>query len=142
MKAITRSELSELLKLSSVRPRLKRELRFVPEEITSWEDRDFLTVMNRSQTEGVLIAPLKTMAVLPFRLSKRTPNQAGRIEAIICDFCATWQGGTHSVVLTFDMPPKSISYLVCRDLACSFHVRDKTAAAKRSRTQLRETITA
>jgi len=140
MKAITRSEFDNLLRVSRVRSRLKRELRFVPEEITDWEIRDFLVVMNRSQAEGVLAAPRGQMMIMPFRLSKRMPNQSGRIEAIICDFCATWQSGTHSQILTFELQSKSVSYLVCGDLNCSLHVRDKTAAAKRSRTQLRETM--
>lgn len=53
MKTLTREEFTELAK--NVRPRLRRELRFVPEEITDWHDRDFLAVMNRSNTEGVLV---------------------------------------------------------------------------------------
>jgi len=141
MTPITRDELTGLLNANRIRPRLKRELRFVPEEIEDWADRDFLAVMNRSRTEGVLVVPFDITVVLPFRLSKRTPNYAGRTEAIICDFCATWQSGTHSGVLTFELASKSVSYLVCGDLNCSLHVRDKTAESKRSRTQLRETMT-
>ncbi len=141
MKQISREELAELLSTSSVRPRIKRELRFVPEEITDWENRDFLAVTNKSRNEGVLIAPLARMHVVPFRLQKRTPNHKGRVEAIICDICATWQRGSYSAILTFDKAKSSISFLVCEDLNCSLHVRDMTNAAKLSRTQLRETNT-
>lgn len=139
MRPITRDEFAELIRNARIRPRLARELRFVPEKVTNWPDRDFLVVMNKSQAEGVVIASGARLAA--FRLFKRTPNNTGRIEAIICDICATWQPGTHSAVLNFEKEASSVSFLVCGDLNCSLHVRDKTAAARRSRVQLRETIT-
>lgn len=138
MQPITRDEFAKLIAASSVRPRLRRELRFVPEEIDTWDERDFLAVMTKSGTEGVLIVPFADMAVVPFRVQKRTPNSMGRTEAVICDICASWQRGTHSQVLTFDKQKSSSSFLVCRDLDCSFHVRNKTPESVLSRTQLRE----
>lgn len=140
MKAIDREEFAELLRDTRIKPRLKRELRFVPEEIAHWELRDFLAVTNRSGSEGVLVAPLSKLYVLPFELHKRTANRMGRVEAIICDFCATWQRGSNSATITFYKDKSSVSFLCCADLLCSLHVRSKTSAATLSRTQLREQV--
>jgi hypothetical protein len=140
MDPITREEFAELA--SSLKPRLRRELRFVPEEITAWEDRDFLAVTNKQGNEGILIVPFAHKKTAPFSLQARKPNASGRVEAIICDICATWQRGTHSAVITFPVDAaRSVSFLCCADLLCSFHVRGKTTAAQLSRTQLREQIT-
>jgi hypothetical protein len=139
MDAISREQFAELAR--DLRPRLRRELRFVPEEITDWQDRDFLAVTNKQGNEGVLIVPFLSKGV-PFTLEQRKPNATGRVEAIICDICATWQRGTHSAVITFIVnTTHSVSFLCCDDLLCSFHVRSKTKAATLSRTQLREQIT-
>ncbi|HEY5695734.1 MAG TPA: FBP domain-containing protein [Candidatus Saccharimonadales bacterium] len=139
MEPITREQFAELTK--SLRPRLRRELRFVPEEITDWLDRDFLAITNKQGNEGVLLIPFLHNAVVPFTLQARKPNAKGRVEAIICDICATWQRGPHSAAITFtDGDKRSVSFLCCADLNCSLHVRDKTDAAKLSRTQLREHI--
>lgn len=138
MNVITREQFAELSK--KLKPRLKRELRFVPEEITEWEDRDFLAITNKQGNEGILIVPFLD-AVLPFTLTKRMPGMSGRVEAIICDICATWQRGTHSAVITFQASPtRSVSFLCCADLQCCLHVRGKTSAATLSRAQIREQI--
>jgi hypothetical protein len=140
MNAITREQFSELT--SGVRPRLRRELRFVPEEIGDWQDRDFLVVTNKQGSEGVLVVPFLGGRIAPFALQPRKPNTSGRVEAIICDICATWQRGTHSAVITFAVDKtRSVSFLCCADLECSLHVRGKTADAVLARTQLREQIT-
>lgn len=140
MKPITREQFAELTK--GLKQRLRRDLRFVPEEITNWQDRDFLAVTNKQGNEGILIVPFLDNTVVPFTLQARKPNAKGRIEAIICDICATWQRGPHSAVITFaDGDKRTVSFLCCADLDCSLHVRDKTDVAKLSRTQLREQIT-
>ena len=140
MEPITREHFAELTK--GLKQRLRRDLRFVPEEIANWQDRDFLAVTNKQGNEGILIIPFLDNAVVPFTLQARKPNAKGRIEAIICDICATWQRGPHSAVITFaDGDKRTVSVLCCADLDCSLHVRDKTDAAKLSRTQLREQIT-
>lgn len=141
MEPVTREAFAGFIAASAVRPRLKRELRFVPEEITDWGNRDFIAVTTKSGAEGVIIAPLNTLYVVPFQLQNRKPNASGRTEAIICDLCATWQRGSNSAVITFSKNKGSVTFLCCADLLCSLHVRDKTNAAKLSRTQLRETIT-
>ena len=141
MKYITREEFSQLLSTFSIRPKLKRELRYVPEEIDHWESRDFLAVTDRNRMLGVMIVSFDRLQVAPFRLSKRTSNSSGRVEAIICDICATWRRGVESAVITFEKHTGGISFLVCDDLKCSLHVRVDTPAAVLSRVQLRETMT-
>ena len=136
MKKLTREEVASL----PLKPRLKRELRFVPEEISDWNDRDFIAVMTKSKTEGVLVAELSEQYCAPFRLQKRAANSKGRVEAIICDLCSTWQRGSNSAVMSFQKEKGSVSFLVCGDLLCSLHVRGSTDAARLSRTQLRNNI--
>lgn len=138
MNAIDRSQLSTLLDTARVKPRIKRELRFVPEEIVDWENRDFLAVMNRSRSEGVLVLPFAQMRIVSFQLHSRQANKTGRVEAIICDFCATWQRGSNSAVISIQRAGSTNSFLCCADLDCSLHVRSKTPASVLSRTQLRE----
>lgn len=130
-----------MVEAAKIKPRIKRDLRFAPEEIADWDNRDFIAVTNRPRSEGVLIAPLDTLYVVPFRLQRRMSNANGRTEAIICDICATWQRGSNSAIITFDHQKSSVSFLCCADLLCSLHVRDKTAQSVLSRTQLRESIT-
>ncbi len=125
---------------AGIKPRIQRELRFVPEQITNWKDRDFIAVTNRSGSEGVLVAPFDHLYVGSFWLQKRVANKIGRTEAIICDFCATWQRGTNSAVISFQKDTSIVSFLCCADLLCSLHVRDKTPEAALSRVQLREDI--
>lgn len=140
MKTIGRDRFGLLLRSACIKPRLIKELRFVPEEIHDWQDREFIAVTNRSRSAGVVVYP-DAEAVLPFGLKRRSPNALGRIEPIICDICATWRRGTESAVITFERQGSTVSFLCCEDLLCSLHVRDKTKAAKLSRTQLRENIT-
>ncbi len=139
MNQITRDEFAKLLKDHTISRRLRNSLRYVPEEITHWSEREFLAVTDKAGNEGVLLWGAK---VLPFVVAKRTANAKGRVEAIICDFCATWQRGTNSATITFKKDSKTtVSYLVCADLECSLHVRGLTKASSLSRTQLREQIT-
>lgn len=134
----TREEFVAQLKDARISRRLVRDLRYVPEEITHVEQRDFVVVTTKSGKEGVL---LYEDMVIPFELSARAANASGRVEAVICDICATWQRGTNSANLTFKMGEnRTVSHLVCGDLDCSLHVRGLTAVSKVSRTQLRENI--
>jgi len=139
MNSLTREEFTQRMDAATIKPRLARELRFVPEEITNWERRDFLAVLTKSKNEGVLLYGDHTAA---FMLSKRKPGASGRIEPIICDLCAMWQRGSNSATIAFTRSDKTtVSYLCCTDLNCSLHVRGLTAAGKLARTQLREDIT-
>lgn len=139
MKQISRAELKEYTSAARIKPRLVRELRFVPEDVTLWGQRDFLAVLTKSKNEGVL--PYEDR-VVPFRIEKRKSGVSGRIEPIICDICSTWQRGSNSANITFARSDKStVSYLCCADLDCSSHVRGLTNAGRLARTQLREDIT-
>jgi hypothetical protein len=140
MEKIGREQFAKMLQEVRTKPRLKRELRFVPEEITNWEDRDFIAIMNKSRSEGILIALLDRQYVIPFQLQPRKQNASGRIESVICDICMTWQRGSNSSVITFSKPTSTVSFLCCGDLDCSLHVRNLTTASVLSRTQLRENI--
>lgn len=133
------NKLRELLKDARIKPRIIRELRYVPSEISHSESRDFLVIMNKSRSEGVL---LFESVYYPFSLTKKTASSTGRIDGIICDVCATWQRGSNAARITLPKGERaSVSYLVCADLDCSLHVRDMTPESKLSRAQLREHIT-
>lgn len=128
-----------LISNAGIKPRLARELRFVPEKVANWPQRDFLAVLTKSKNEGVLLYEDRVVA---FQIDRRKPGASGRVEPIICDLCATWQRGSNSATITFTRRDKStISYLCCGDLDCSLHVRGLTNAGRLARTQLREDIT-
>lgn len=143
MQRLTIAILSDLLRESGLKKKLVAELKFQPELIGSWSERDFIAITDRHRSKGVIVADLSRRYIMPFRLQPRkASNTTGRIEAIICDLCSTWQRGSHSAVITFDRSDKSSrSYLCCADLQCSLHVRGLTPQAKLSRTQLREQAT-
>lgn len=139
MHKITREEFAERVVVARIKPRLRKILRFVPEEITEWDSRDFLVVTDKAGNEGVLMYQDTTV---PFALSPRMARSGGRVAAIICDICATWRRGPESAVLTLPKgDSRSVSYLVCADLDCSLHVRGMTNAGILSRSQIREDIT-
>lgn len=138
MELVSKDELAKICSEQGIKRRIVRELRYVPSEVVSPKSRDFLVVMNKSGTEGVLIYEGR---VVSFERAARRANSSGRVEAIICDICATWQRGGNSANVSFHTPQGSITYLICGDFDCSLHVRDLTEAAKVSRTQLREHMT-
>lgn len=143
MRKITREQFAYLIKQERVKPKLARDLRFVPEEIDDWQNREMLAVTNRAEKEGVLIIQLNAFYMAPFRLLKRiTDKQTGRSKPITCDFCFTWQRGSNAGSITFTASDgHTFSFLCCADLQCSLHVRDKTPQAALSRSQLHEDLT-
>lgn len=143
MHALAPTLLDDLVKQGILKRKYALDLKFAPAEISNWHERDFLAVTDRHCSKGVIIAELDTLFKVPFSLQSRRPSSmTGRTEAIICDFCSTWQRGSNSAVITFDLGSKSSrSYLCCADLMCSLHVRDLTTQAALSRTQLREQVT-
>jgi hypothetical protein len=147
MKRITLEEFNELISISQVKPRLKRELRFITSteglSDEEWNDRELLSVCDRSGSNGVLIISIVSgLYIIPYELDPVTTSFAtGRSQSIICDFCRTWQYGDRSASIRFQKDKHaSISYLCCADLKCSMHVRSKTEAAHISRSQLREDL--
>lgn len=138
MELPSNSDLLASLKNARIKPRIIRELRYVPSEILHSESRDFLVIMNKSRSEGVL---LFEDLFYPFSLTKKAASSTGRVDGIICDICATWQRGSNAARITFAKGDRrSVSYLVCADLDCSLHVRDMKPESKLSRAQLREHI--
>ena len=143
MQQLTASDIADLFESYALKKKLTSELKFISDTIDKWNERDFIAITDRHRSKGVLIAELTTLIAVSFRLQMRKASSTtGRIESIICDFCATWQRGSNSATITFDRADKSSrSYLCCADLLCSLHVRGHTKEATLSRTQLREQTT-
>ncbi len=134
----TRDEFAQCIKIAGIKPRLRRIVRYVPEEIIAPEHRDFLAVTDKSGNHGVIIFGQR---IVPFELSPRIAKSSGSVAAVICDICATWRRGPESASITFPKGDKrTVSYLVCADLSCSLHVRGLTNAGLVSRSQIREDI--
>ena len=148
MKKLDTAEFETLLEQAAVKPRLKRELRFVTSTAglsdKSWQDSEFIAVTDRSGNKGVLIVQLDdAFYVLAYEGKRGITNSFGKAQPIICDFCRTWQTGSRSgsILFTIGRDTTSFGYLCCADLRCSDHVRSKTQAARTSRSQLREDLT-
>lgn len=150
MKALNLEQFNQLIAKVQLKPRLKRELRFVNSTATmtaeDWHEAEILSITDRTGNKGVLLlAPSDDMYILPYELSRGIANrQTGRAQPIICDFCRTWQNGSNAGSITFRKDRQSlnsISFLCCADLACSQHVRSKTNSSRISRAQLREDLT-
>lgn len=143
MKEIDRDTLITLLKERRVKPRLIRDIRFVPAEISHWSERELLAIFTKSGNGGVLLIELDAiLTVLPFERGGRiVDTRTGRSKPVTCDFCKTWQRGTNAAMISFPQPDgSSKGFLCCADLNCSLHVRDLTPQATLSRTQLHEDI--
>ena len=151
MKQLTAETFKDLIDAGNIKPRIKREVRFVASTASmdeeTWAQTELLAISDRAGNKGVLLlsgarrgdddAPY----VLAYELSHGITSTTGRAQPIICDFCRTWQTGSRSGSVTLYKPGRdagSVSFLCCADLECSRHVRNLTAAAKTSRAQLRE----
>jgi len=144
VKYIDRESLIVLLKARRTKPRLMRDIRFVPEEVAHWDKREMLAVFTKSANEGVLFIELDDeLVLLPFERGKRIIDSAtGRSKSITCDFCKTWQRGSNAAIICFPLSDgRTKGYLCCADLDCSLHVRNLTPQSSLSRTQLHEDIT-
>ena len=147
MNVITQEQFHELITKSALKPRQKRELRFVASTAAmneqDWHDTEMVAITERSDTKGVLLLDDSSdRFLIPYELKRgMASNLTGRAQPIICDLCRTWQSGSRAGSITFPVAGrKTISYLCCADLRCSAHVRSKTSASKTSRSQLREDI--
>ncbi len=69
MKSLDREQFSKLLKEQRIKPRLSRELRFVPEEIKDWNERELLAIGTRSKAEGLLLVHIDDFYMLPYELA-------------------------------------------------------------------------
>ena len=91
-----------MLKEQRIKPRLVRELRFTPEEITNLDDLDLLAIGTRSGAEGLLLIQMTNAYVIPYELTAGIADKAtGRSKPITCDFCYTWQRGGNVACITF-----------------------------------------
>lgn len=145
MQQLQTTELTALLRAAQVKPRLATELRFQPQYITDWLERELLALTDRTMNKGVLLfQPGDVLYIAPFSLLRGIKDHTtGRFRPITCDFCYTWQAGSAAASISFMLakdPARTITYLCCADLQCSQHVRTKTEQARLSRTQLRENI--
>lgn len=147
MKKLTLEDFNYLLENTPMKPRLKREIRFIPstQNISDqdWLESEMLAVTDRSGNKGVLVIALEEQYyLLPYEVSRGITSSTGRAQPIICDLCRTWQTGSRSGSILFprDRNGSAVGYLCCADLQCSSHVRSKTFAARTSRSQLREDL--
>ncbi len=147
MRKLDLEQFNQMMNLSSVKPKLKRELKFVTSTAgmadEDWRDAELVAIKDRTGNKGVLVVEIDSGTyVLPYSLNRITPSsKTGRASAIICDFCMTWQSGTRAGSILFTNVRNATvdaGFLCCEDLACSKHVRTKTDASKISRAQVRE----
>jgi hypothetical protein len=148
MKKLSLEEFNYLLERTSIKPRVKREVRFVASTAQiaddEWANLELLAIADRSGNKGVLVIGIDGNFYLTgYELSSGITSTTGRAQPIICDFCRTWQTGSRSGSILFskDRSAKAIGFLCCADLQCSRHVRSLTSAARTSRSQLREDLT-
>jgi hypothetical protein len=149
MKKLNLEQFNQLLAASTVKPRLKKELRFTTSvehfSDEDWGKLELLSITDRSGNKGVLIIELDAhVYILPAEFKKGlTSSISGRAQPITCEFCVTWQSGTRAgnILFTNVKGNTNVGYLCCGDLLCSLHVRGLTNASKTSRAQLREDMT-
>ncbi len=149
MKKISTEDFNSLLNISHLKPRQKKDLRFLASVSSmtdeDWPETEMLAIKDRSSNKGVLLIEVNSMIYLQaFEISKLSPSSmTGRSSSIICDFCMTWQAGTRAGSIVFPSTQQRLSnngFICCLDLNCSSHVRTKTSAAKISRSQVRENL--
>jgi hypothetical protein len=151
VKRIGLDEFNELLNGSTlVGSKLRRELKFTTSvaEMTDeeWELSEMIPIFDKSRHHGVLLVDFgeSERYIIPFDFSTSLSSSDGRVKPIICDLCRTWRPGSQAGSITFPKDKRSlrsVRFLCCNDLKCSLNVRDKTAAALRSRTQIWEDVT-
>jgi hypothetical protein len=147
MKQLSLEQFNDLLGQTTIKPKLKREVRFVAavDHMSNgdWEATELLAIPDRSGNKGVLIIGSETTYyMVGYELSRGITSKTGKAQPIICDFCRTWQTGSRSGSILFskDRSAKATGFLCCSDLLCSQHVRSLTSAARTSRSQLREDL--
>lgn len=147
MRNIKQEELDTLLEQAVVKPRLKKDLKFVASTAhlpDDWSEYELIAITDRTGNRGVLLLqPEDSLYIAPYELSRKIIDaKTGRGRAIICDFCFTWQPGSNAASITFtDRADKhTVSFLCCGDLACSAHIRTATKSSIMSRAQLRENL--
>lgn len=149
MQHLTSETFSEIVSVTIVRPRLKRDLRFTAAtkhlDNTQWHSTELLGISDRTGVKGVLIMqPDDTPYAVAYELTRGIASKStGRAQPVICDFCRTWQRGSNAASITLQPDYRtgaSTTFLCCADLDCSRHARTQTSASNLSRAQLREDL--
>lgn len=92
MQSFDREQFASLLKEQRIRPRLARELSFVPETVADWNNIELLSVSTRAENEGLLLVQTDGFYLLHYELTRgMTDKLTGRSKPVTCDFCYTWQ---------------------------------------------------
>jgi hypothetical protein len=147
MKKLNLTQFNDMLELSILKPKLKRDLKFAVSTLfmsdEDWDTLELLSIKDKSGNKGVLIVEIASGTyLLPHELKKLTASSTtGRPSAIMCDVCMTWQSGARAGSISFTHIKNSttnVGFLCCEDLLCSMHVRTLTSSSKISRAQLRE----
>lgn len=145
MKSISSVAFELIAGEANIRSKLLRDIRFAPEQIIDWDEREFIYAADRTGDKGLLVVELDGVRYgTSYELVRRVVDKAtGRSKPITCDLCYTWRAGGDGARIRFvrSGDKHSVTLLCCGDLACSAHVRGKTAAAKMSRANLREDMT-
>lgn len=144
MSPITSEIYDQVIASVGLKQKFLRELRPKFDLVVDW-DREFVTVTDRSGNNGVLWIELdKQVYILPYSLNRGIIDKtSGRARPVICDLCYTQQPGIAAARIALKLPGRegaTRSLLCCADLACSDHIRGRTLASRRSKAQLRESI--
>lgn len=148
MRTLDLDSFNALLKNSDIKPRIKRELKFVKSTenlMEDWSHYELVAISDRTNDKGVLLLePDNDLYIVQYELSRKViDSKSGRRRAIICDFCYTWQPGSNAASITFSLTDatRKIRFICCADLQCSQHVRSLTKSSITSRVQLPENMT-
>lgn len=148
MRTLDQDSFNDLLKHTTIKPRIVSEFKFVKsvENLAEdWSNYELLAITDRTNEKGILLLePDTDLYAVQYELSKKVIDfKSGRRRAIICDFCYTWQSGSNAASITFSTgnSKRKVRFICCADLKCSMHVRATTKESVMSRTQLRENMT-
>jgi hypothetical protein len=147
MKTLDQDAFMTLLQQADIKPRLKKELKFVSSTAqlaADWSGYELVFIADRTGDKGILLLqPDDALYIVQCEVARRIVDAStGRDRAIICDLCYTWQPGGNAASITFThaTTKHKVRFLCCGDLACSQHVRTLTKASRVSRAQLRESL--
>jgi hypothetical protein len=147
MQTLDQATFSHLLQDSDIKPRLKKELKFIASTShlnADWTQYELIAITDRTGDKGILLLqPEATLYIAQYELARRIVDSVtGRDRAIICDLCYTWQPGANAASISFThaLTKHTVRFLCCGDLACSQHVRTATKASVASRAHLRESL--
>lgn len=97
----------------------------------------------RKQTGLLFLLSDGALYVTKISKSSITADKSGRLKPIICDLCYTRMPGSKIAKVTAirKTDSHSFTWLMCNDLNCSLHSREKTTESEDSKKILGENIT-